>query len=107
MKETKFNPGPRYSRAEQLGSLERNGDRIIKLGLNVYSSNKPVDTIVPSERGIAKNASAPSDYETNVPDPRARAQLDILCKLIGKSSSSSSSKPDFKLNLFNNEEEEL
>ena len=49
-----------------------------------------------------------SDYEKNVPDPRSKAQLDLLCKLIGKSNTSSSSgSTGFKLNLFNNEEEEL
>jgi hypothetical protein len=55
-----------------------------------------------------KALNVQSDYETNVPDPRSKAQLDMLCKLIGKSASNSSgSKADFKLNLFNNEEEEL
>ena len=49
----------------------------------------------------------PSDFESNIPDPRARAQLDMLCKLIGKSSTNTNTKIDFKLNLFNNEEEEL
>ena len=40
----------------------------------------------------------------NVPDPKAKAQLDLLCKLIG--SKSKQVNNDFKLNLFNNEEEE-
>ena len=74
-----------------------------------------------------KNAASSVEYETNIPgfyqlkillfrslinqlnsnkDPRARAQLDLLCKLIGKSAGSTG-KSDFKLNLFNNEEEEL
>lgn len=42
-----------------------------------------------------------------VPDPKAKAQLDLLCRLIGKSSKVSENNQDFKLNLFNNEEEEL
>lgn len=48
-----------------------------------------------------------SDYESMVPDPKAKAQLDLLCRLIGKSSTSKQDSADFKLNLFNNEEEEL
>jgi hypothetical protein len=48
-----------------------------------------------------------SDYESNIPDPRAKAQIDLLCKLIGKSSATLPSNNDFKLNLFNNDEEEL
>ncbi len=68
-----------------------------------------VDTIVSSERNTRVTNIA-SDLESNVPDPKAKAQLDLLCRLIGKSSgsaSSSSTSSDFKLNLFNNEEEEL
>jgi hypothetical protein len=113
LKETKFNPGVKYTRCDsRLGSIDRNGDRLIRLGLNVYSSNKPVDTIMPAEKGYQKSgtgsiSSAASDFESNIPDPRARAQLDMLCKLIGKSSTNTNTKIDFKLNLFNNEEEEL
>ncbi len=93
--------------SEKQGSYERYGDRVTKLGLNVYSSNKPVDTIVPSENQNKQTAKVLSDYESNIPDPKAKAQIDLLCKLIGKSSIASASNNDFKLNLFNNEEEEL
>ena len=34
----------------------------------------------------------------NVPDPKAKAQLDLLCKLIG--SNSKQAKNDFKLTLL-------
>jgi hypothetical protein len=61
---------------------------------------------VPPERFGQKNVT-PDSEATNVPDPRAKAQLDLLCRLIGKSSATSSKTNDFKLNLFNNEEEEL
>jgi hypothetical protein len=40
----------------------------------------------------------------NIPDPKGKAQLDLLCKLIGPQSKQNN---DFKLNLFDNEEEEL
>ncbi len=114
-KESKFNPGSHYLPPDIEGSYERRGDRITKLGLNVYSSTKVVDTIVPSDDLPAssrkhqnqRQANILSDLESNVPDPRAKAQLDLLCKLIGKSSAGSAGKGDFKLNLFNNEEEEL
>lgn len=92
--------------AEREGSYERKGDRVTKLGLNVYSSNKPVDTIVSSESG-KKRVNLISDFESMVPDPKAKAQLDLLCRLIGKPNSNTSKGTDFKLNLFNNEEEEL
>ena len=80
-----------------------------------YSSSKSVDTIVPTENehqklgGMSAGVKVLSDYEAMVPDPKAKAQLDLLCKLIGKSSRGAvaESGADFKLNLFNNEEEEL
>ena len=66
-----------------------------------------MDTIISgSDSGKQKGAKVVSDYEANVPDPKAKAQLDLLCKLIGKSSAPTANN-DFKLNLFNNEEEEL
>ena len=71
-----------------------------------------MDTIVApmeSNAGPKNTGRILADLESNVPDPRAKAQLDLLCRMIGSSASSSSStaKGDFKLNLFNNEEEEL
>jgi len=45
------------------------------------------------------------DYST--PDPRAKAQLDLLSKLIGsKDTKKGSSHPEFKLNLFSTDEED-
>lgn len=96
----------RYEAALKDGSYERRGNRAISLGLNVYSSKKLVDTIMAPESNYQK-VNLVSDLETCVPDPKSRAQLDLLCRLIGKSSSNSSKMNDFKLNLFNNEEEEL
>lgn len=116
VKESSFSPVAKYSPSDKQGSYERLGDRVTKLGLNVYSSNKPVDTIItdPSSarnqdqnRGPFKQAKIMSDLEANVVDPRAKAQIDLLCKLIGKTSIQTGAKGDFKLNLFNNEEEEF
>jgi len=105
-KEARFDSGARYARPNKEGSYDRRGDRIIKLGLNVYSANKPVDTIIPPESHEKYHANAASDFKTNVPDPKSRAQLDLLCRLIGRCSKINE-KDDFKINLFNNYEEEF
>ncbi|RMZ95550.1 OSCP1 isoform X2 [Brachionus plicatilis] len=105
-KESKFNPGSRYEPAIKEGSYERKGNRVTSLGLNIYSSKRPVDTILAPESNYQR-VNVVSDMETCIPDPKSRAQLDLLCRLIGKSSSSSTKNNDFKLNLFNNEEEEF
>lgn len=96
----------RYEPALKEGSYERKGNRVTTLGLNIYSSKKPVDTIFAPESNY-KKVNVVSDMENCVPDPKSKAQLDLLCRLIGRSSSNSSKNNDFKLNLFNNEEEEL
>ena len=77
---------------------------------NRYSSNKPVDTIVSDNTYTKNSMKLISDYDSMTPDPKAKAQLDLLCRLIGKSATSSTSSSggnDIKLNLFNNEKEEL
>lgn len=76
----------------------------------MYSSSKPVDTIISDQSPTSGKSSIKilSDFESMVPDPKAKAQLDLLCRLIGGSNrSSQSGGHDVKLNLFNNEEEEL
>jgi hypothetical protein len=76
---------------------------------NRYSASKPVDTIVADNPSSLKGTKIISDYESMQPDPKAKAQLDLLCRLIGRSAASAqpSGGNDVKLNLFNNEEEEL
>lgn len=101
------NPGGKYTRSDKDGSYDYKGDRGIKLGLNVYCSNKPVDTIIPPESKAKKAAITSSDLESNIADPTSIAQMNLLCKLIGKTSKPSSDRTDFKLDLFNNDEEEL
>lgn len=112
---TKFNPGIVYKPAEREGSYDVHGDRCTRLGLNVYNSSKSTTidatNIQANESQVSNNNSISSinnfqsDFESNIPDPKAKAQLDLLCKLIGTNSSSKQS--DFKLSLFNDEEEEL
>ena len=74
-----------------------------------YSASKPVDTIVSDTNSPKSSTKIISDYESMVPDPKAKAQLDLLCRLIGRSAATTSSGAgqDVKLNLFNNEVEEL
>ena len=45
-KESKFNPGARYTEAEREGSYERNGNRIINLGLNMYEKAVIVNSTI-------------------------------------------------------------
>jgi len=102
-----FNPGFTYKDALPAGSLELKGDRVTKLGTNMYSTTRPSDTVTSGLKAPNKAATPhrpTTSSDITVPDPNAKAQLDLLCKLIGPSVAG---KPDsFRMNLFNDDEEE-
>lgn len=100
-----FNCGGSYTLGSKEGSLDLGGDRVTTLGLNMYSSVRPSETSVSHATGSSSSYADPPEMRT--PDPRAKAQLDFLCRLIGGNKDSKrTSHPEFKLNLFNTEEEE-
>lgn len=102
-KETKcgsFPSGGNYHQLGKQGSIEMTGDRVTKLGTNMYSVARPVDT-----QTLDKPKTTPmSDIENQAPDPLGKAQLDLLSHLIG--SNATTEKHSFRLNLFNSDKEE-
>ncbi|OWF39164.1 protein OSCP1-like isoform X3 [Mizuhopecten yessoensis] len=88
--------------ALQEGSFDIKGSRVTKLGTNMYSVVRTVETI--SSGVQRRQANVVSDIESNTPDPLAKAQLDLLSTLIG--GRKSASKQEIRLNLFNNDQEE-
>ena len=73
-----------------------------KLGTNMYAAAKSADTITSNTPASSRPAVA---AESIVPDPAAKAQLDLLSHLIG-GSGSSGQQSNFRLNLFSTDEEE-
>jgi len=102
---SKFNPATAYKPAESEGSLTDERARSNKLGRNIYNTVRSSDTTVQAA-SYSNESHIQSDMEANVPDPKAIAQLDLLCKLIG-SNSKPAKQEGFKLNLFNDDEEEF
>ncbi|KAF6028871.1 OSCP1 [Bugula neritina] len=99
-----FHPGSTYKVAQKEGSLDLTGDRVTKLGCNMYSTHKPSETTTSGvESKKTSNHRTLTQAELSTPDPLAKAQLDLLSHLIG---SGSASKTSFRINLFNNDEEE-
>ncbi|GFS17505.1 protein OSCP1 [Elysia marginata] len=94
-----FAPGANYTVASREGSFDLRGDRITKLGCNMYSASRPVETSGPS---ISKSVMQGSDMDTSNPDPLAKAHLDLLSRLIGANVTNN----EFRLNLFKNDQEE-
>ncbi|XP_052284911.1 protein OSCP1-like isoform X2 [Dreissena polymorpha] len=94
-----FPAGGNYHQQSKAGSIDMQGDRVTKLGTNMYSVARPVET-----QALKSKTTTISDIENQVPDPLAKAQLDLLSQLIG--GSTTTEKTAFRLNLFNSDKEE-
>lgn len=112
-----FVTGCRHQLPDKPGSFELLGDRVIKLGTNMYIASRPVETVPSSPAPTAAAASAAakkppgssvsftSEGESSEnPNPLAKAELNLLAHLVGGSSKKPESQ--FRLNLFNTDEEE-
>ncbi|XP_033741244.1 protein OSCP1-like [Pecten maximus] len=99
---TNFPVNGNFIPALQEGSFDIKGNRVTKLGTNMYSVVRTVETI--SSGAPRQQTNVVSDIESNTPDPLAKAQLDLLSTLIG--GRKSASKQEIRLNLFNNDKEE-
>ncbi|XP_059510236.1 protein OSCP1 isoform X2 [Stegostoma tigrinum] len=86
------------------GSFDLFGDRVIKLGTNMYSISRPVETHMP---GASKN-SATRTKENTAPNPLAKEELNLLALLMGglEIKKPMGIEPGFRLNLFGTDEEE-
>ncbi|GAA6103035.1 protein OSCP1 [Tachysurus ichikawai] len=99
-----FRDGGNYTAALREGSFELFGDRIIKLGTNMYSVSRPVETQM---SGTSKMSSQHTKVNT-VPNPLAKEELNLLAKLMGGLEVRKPSINDsgFRVNLFATDEEE-
>ncbi|XP_070568363.1 protein OSCP1-like [Ptychodera flava] len=96
----------KYMASLREGSFDMKGDRVTKLGTNMYNVSRPVETQIASSR--QKGATASSDVESNNPNPLAKAELNLLAHLMGSIGKEAESKKDkgFRINLFQNDAEE-
>ncbi|XP_025275679.1 protein OSCP1 isoform X1 [Canis lupus baileyi] len=104
VKKVEFKHGGHYVTAPKEGSFELCGDRVLKLGTNMYSINRPVETHM---SGASKNLASRTQ-ESIVPNPLAKEELNLLARLMGgmEIKKASGPEPGFRLNLFTTDEEE-
>ncbi|XP_023489155.1 protein OSCP1 isoform X1 [Equus przewalskii] len=104
VKTVEFKHGGNYVAAPKEGSFELYGDRVLKLGTNMYSVNRPVETHM---SGASKNLASQTQ-ESIAPNPLAKEELNFLARLLGGMETKKPSDPEarFRLNLFATEEEE-
>uniref|UniRef100_A0A3B3ZDW0 Uncharacterized protein n=1 Tax=Periophthalmus magnuspinnatus TaxID=409849 RepID=A0A3B3ZDW0_9GOBI len=94
-----FTNGGNYTSALREGSFEIFGDRVTKLGTNMYSVCRPVETHM---SGTSKNSVS------TAPNPLAKEELNLLARLMGglEIHKAGNSDSGFRVNLFNTDEEE-
>ncbi|KAM7099007.1 protein OSCP1 isoform 3-T3 [Molossus nigricans] len=99
-----FQHGGNFVTAPKEGSFEVYGDRVLKLGTNMYSVNRPVET---HTSGTSKNLTSQTQ-QSIAPNPLAKEELNFLAKLMGgmEIKKLSGPEPGFRLNLFTTDEEE-
>ncbi|XP_037683633.1 protein OSCP1 isoform X3 [Choloepus didactylus] len=104
VKKVNFKHGGNYVTAPKEGSFELYGDRFLKLGTNMYSVNRPVETHM-SE--ASKNLASRTE-ESLAPNPLAKEELNFLARLMGgmEIKKPLGPEPGFRLNLFTTDEEE-
>ncbi|XP_013416760.1 protein OSCP1-like [Lingula anatina] len=98
--------GP-YKLTEKEGSSDMKGNRETKLGTNMYNVAKSsVEAMAgsgPSKPGSTTSSATDMDHG---PNPMAKAQLDLLSRLIGGGEKKTTKKSEFRLNLFTTDAEE-
>ncbi|KAM9488062.1 protein OSCP1 isoform 1-T1 [Clarias gariepinus] len=104
VKRLQFRDCGNYTAALREGSFELFGDRVIKLGTNMYSVSRPVETHM---SGTSKISSQHTKVNT-IPNPLAKEELNLLAKLMGGLEIRKPSNTDsgFRVNLFATDEEE-
>ncbi|XP_012294850.1 protein OSCP1 isoform X2 [Aotus nancymaae] len=104
VKRIEFKHGGNYVCAPKEGSFELYGERVLKLGTNMYSVNRPVETHM---SGSSKNLASWTQ-ESIAPNPLAKEELNFLARLMGgmEIKKPSGPEPGFRLNLFTSDEEE-
>ncbi|XP_046874887.1 protein OSCP1a isoform X2 [Hypomesus transpacificus] len=99
MRRWKFPTGGSYTNPPQEGSFELFGNRVIRLGTNMYSVTQP-DATPTSKSSSLKDSSAPN--------PLAQEELNLLAHLMGGMEVESlvPSEISFRVNLFSSDQEE-
>ncbi|KAM6974608.1 protein OSCP1a isoform 1-T1 [Tautogolabrus adspersus] len=100
VKQSEFPTGGSYTSSIREGSFELHGDRVIRLGLNMYTVNHPEETHTSKASSVKQTDDSPNLL--------AKEELNQLARLMGsmKADNTPKSEPNFRINLFTTDEEE-
>ncbi|XP_056876883.1 protein OSCP1a isoform X1 [Takifugu flavidus] len=102
VRRSEFPTGGSYTSPIREGSLDLRGDRVIKLGTNMFTETHPEET---------KTSRAPSAKVRQLdetPNPLAKEELNLLARLMGsvKAENVPRTETGFRINLFPTEPED-
>ncbi|XP_022613103.1 protein OSCP1-like isoform X1 [Seriola dumerili] len=99
VRRSEFPPGGSYSSPIREGCFDLHGDRVIRLGLNMYTVNHPEET---------HTSKAPSVKTDDSPNLLAKEELNLLARLMGsmKAEKQPTAEIGFRVNLFTTDQEE-
>ncbi|XP_053718701.1 protein OSCP1a isoform X5 [Synchiropus splendidus] len=106
---SEFPTGGSYSRALKEGSLELHGDRVTKLGLNMYGATAGVDELSVMVSGFSKvhRESCRRDETSDIPNLLAKEELNLLARLMGSlKDQPGATDPGYQIDLFASLQEE-
>nr|XP_019961968.1 PREDICTED: protein OSCP1-like isoform X2 [Paralichthys olivaceus] len=104
VRRSQFPTGGSYSSAIREGCFELHGDRVIRLGRNMYTVNHPEETH--TSKSIKHIATWLQTNDT--PNLLAKEELNLLARLMGsvKAENKPKAETGFRINLFTTDEEE-
>ncbi|XP_038580531.1 protein OSCP1a isoform X1 [Micropterus salmoides] len=99
VRRSEFPTGGSYTSPIREGSFELHGDRVIRLGLNIYTVKHPEET---------HTSKAPSVKTNDTPNLLAKEELNLLARLMGSMKAENIPKAEtgFQINLFTTDQEE-
>ncbi|XP_041811726.1 protein OSCP1a [Chelmon rostratus] len=101
VRRSEFPTGGSYTSPIREGSFELHGDRVIRLGMNMYTVNHPEET-------HTSKASSVKVMTDDTPNLLAKEELNLLARLMGSMKSEDLPKAEtgFRINLFTTDQEE-
>ncbi|XP_033099186.1 protein OSCP1-like [Anneissia japonica] len=105
---SKFHMKQNYTVNKTEGTYQLKGNRVTKLGTNMYSIVRPSETNVSHTKPMEHVKPVSEERASANINPLVKAELNLLAHLMGSVDIQSSSKKDtaIKLSLFNTDEEE-
>ncbi|XP_075962394.1 protein OSCP1a isoform X2 [Anarhichas minor] len=99
-----FPTGGSYTSPIRQGCFELHGDRVIRLGMTMYTGNNPEETHTSKASSMAASYSTKDD----APNLLAKEELNLLARLMGsmKAENTPETETGFRINLFTTDQEE-